>query len=212
MIPRAPPLVHIVDDDELVRAKMSYLLSNNGYSTEIYSGGPEFFRDCNLERGCILLDMRMPEMSGYDVLEELARRGNAPPVVVLSADGNIPAVVRAMKLGAVDFIQKPASEKTLLEAIDRALASPGESGIWRNVTAAAIVQLNNLPPRQRQVLQGLLDGLSNKGIAHRLGLSSRTVEMHRSHMNYELGIRSLSEAVQFALNAELVPQLRCANA
>ena len=146
--------VHIVDDDELVRARMSYALSNHGYSTEIYTGGPEFFRDGNLKRGCILLDLRMPQMSGFEVLEELARLGSALPVVVMSAYGDLPAVVRAMKLGAVDFIEKPAGEEDLLAAVGRALTAPGESEIRRNVTVAAAARLNRLSPRERQIFAG----------------------------------------------------------
>lgn len=197
--------VHIVDDDELVRARMSYLLSNHGYSAEIYTGGSEFFRDCNAKRGCILLDLRMPQMSGYEVLEELARRGNTLPVVVLSACRDLHAVVRAMKLGAVDFIEKAAGAENLLAAVERALASLGTSDVQRHVTLAAAARLKGLTPRQREILQGLLDGLSNKAIARRLGLSPRTVEMHRARMKAELGITSLAEAVQFAIDAALTP-------
>lgn len=198
-------LVHIVDDDELARARTSHLLYGHGYSPQIYAGGAEFFRDCKLERGCILLDLRMPQMSGYEVLEELARRGNTLPVVVMSACRDLPAAVRAMKLGAADFIEKPASEETLLCAVSRALAAPGKSALRRNVAVAAAAKLNRLTPRQRQILQGLLDGLSNKEIARRLGLSPRTVEMHRASMKVELGIASLAEAVQFAIDAALTP-------
>jgi two-component system response regulator FixJ len=197
------PRVHIVDDDELVRARLSYLFSNHGYSTEIYSSGLEFFCAGNVKRGCILLDVCMPQMSGHEVQEELARLGNTLPVVVMSAYRDIPAVVRAIRLGAVDFIEKPSSAKDLLGAIDRALASCGKSGTRRNVMDAAAAGLNRLSRRQRQILQGLLDGLSNKAIAHRLGVSPRTVEMHRAKLNRELGFASLSEAIQFAIDAGL---------
>jgi two-component system response regulator FixJ len=199
MTSEAPAQVHIVDDDELVRATMSYLLSNHGYSTEIYSGGPELFSDCSLKRGCILLDIRMPEMSGHEVLEELARRANTLPVVVMSACSDLPAVVRAMKLRAVDFIVKPASEEVLLGAISRAFVS----GVKRNVAVAVAARLNRLSPRKRQVLQGLLDGLSNKEIARALAISSRTVEAHRTRMTNELGIAGLAETVRFAMDAGL---------
>lgn len=198
-------LVHIVDDDELIRASVSYLFSNHGYSTEIYTGGTEFFRDCKLKRGCIFLDVSMPQMSGYEVLEELARRGSMLPVVMLSAYGDVPAVVHSMKLGAVDFVEKSSSEAELLEAAGRALASAGTGGSRRSVTLAAAARLGRLSPRQNDLLQGLLDGLSNKGIARRLGLSPRTVEMHRSRMKHELGVASLSEAVQFAIDAGMIP-------
>jgi two-component system response regulator FixJ len=198
-------LVHIVDDDELIRASVSYLFSNHGYSTEIYTGGAEFFRDCKLKRGCIFLDLRMPQMSGYEVLEELARRGNMLPVVMLSACGDLPAVVQAMKLGAMDFVEKSSSEAELLGAAGRALASAGAGASRRGVTLAAAARLDRLSPRQKDILQGLLDGLSNKGIARRLGLSPRTVEMHRTRMKRELGVASLSEAVQFAIDAGMIP-------
>jgi two-component system response regulator FixJ len=195
------PRVHIVDDEALVRASVSYIFSNHGYSTEIYACGSEFLRDCKLRRGCILLDLRMPVMSGHEVLEELARRGNTLPVVVVSGCGDLPSVVRAMKLGAVDFIEKPQIDEKLIAAVDRALASAGSQGSRSNVTAAAAARLNRLSRRRREVLQGLLDGLSNKGIARRLCLSPRTVEMHRAAMRGTLGVASLSEAVQLAIDA-----------
>jgi len=198
-------LVHIVDDDELVRARLSYLLSNHGYSPRIYTGGGELFRDCDLQRGCIFLDLRMPRMSGHDVLEELARRGSTLPVVAMSAWGDLAAVVRAMKLGAVDYVEKPVADEDLLAAAGRALAAGGKSDVRRNVALAATARLKRLTPRQREILQGLLDGLSNKAIARRLGLSPRTVEMHRAGMRVALGVTSLAETVQFAIDAALTP-------
>jgi len=198
-------LVHIVDGDETVRAWVSYVLSNHGYSTEIYTGGAELFRDCSFKRGCILLDMSMPQMSGHEVQEELARRGSALPVVAMSGYGDLPTVVRAMKLGAVDFLEKPASEGSLLSVIAGALASPGRNDARRNATVAAAAKLKRLTSRERETLQGLFDGLSNKGIARRLGVSARTIEMHRASMKSELGLSSLAETVQFAIEAEMVP-------
>jgi two-component system response regulator FixJ len=147
----------------------------------------------------------MPQMSGYEVLEELARRGNMLPVGMVSASGDLPAVVRAMKLGAMDFVEKSSSEAELLGAAGRALASAGAGGSRRGVVLAAAARLSRLSPRQKDILQGLLDGLSNKGIARRLGLSPRTVEMHRTKMKRELGFASLSEAVQFAIDAAMIP-------
>jgi two-component system response regulator FixJ len=205
MISGSFALVHIVDDDELIRASVSYLFSNHGYSTEIYTGGAEFFRDCKLKRGCIFLDLRMPQMSGYEVLEELARRGNMLPVVMLTAYGDLPAVVRSMKLGAIDFVEKSSSQAELLGAAGRALASAGARGCPRSVTLAAAARLGRLSARQKDVLQGLLDGLPNKAIARRLGLSPRTVEMHRYRLKRELGVASLSETVQFAIDAAMSP-------
>lgn len=204
---RVKGLVHIVDDDALIRAWASFILSNSGYSTEIYSCGAELFRDCSLKRGCILLDMCMPQMSGHEVQEELARRGSSLPVVAMSGCGDLARVVRAMKLGAVDFLEKPSTEEKLLEAVARALDSPQRPKVRRNGTTAAVAKLNRLTSRERETLQGLFDGLSNKGIARRLGVSSRTIEMHRASMKSELGVANLAETVQFAIEAELVPML-----
>ena len=201
-------LIHIVDDDALVRAWTSFILSNGGYSTQIYSGGAELFRDCSLKRGCILLDMCMPQMSGHEVQEELVRRGSTLPVVAMSGCGDLAGVVRAMKLGAVDFLEKPSTEEKLLEAVARALDSPGRHDARRSATVAAVARLNRLTPRERETLQGLYDGLSNREIARRLGVSSRTVEMHRASMKCELGITTLSQTVQFAIEADLVPMRR----
>ena len=200
-----PGLVHIVDDDEIVRAKISHLLFQHGYSTEIYTGGAEFFRDCNLQRGCIFLDLRMPQMSGYEVLEELTRLGSTLSVVVMSGYGDVPAVVGAMKLGAMDFIEKPASEADLLAAVGKALESFGKADAQRKAAEAAANRLSCITPRQRQIVQGLLDGLRSKGIARRLGLCPRTVELHRASMKARLGVKSLAEIVQLAIDAKMVP-------
>jgi two-component system response regulator FixJ len=195
------PRVHIIDDDELARAQISYLFFSHGYSTEIYTGGAEFFGDPNEKRGCILLDVCMPEMNGHEVQEELARLGIDLPVVVMSGCRDVSGVVRAVKLGAVDFIEKPSSEADLLGAVDRALASFEKNGASHDAAAAAAARLDRLTRRQRQILQGLLDGLPNKGIAQRLGVSPRTVEMHRAKLKVELGITTLSAALQLAIDA-----------
>ena len=204
-VPILPPLVHIVDDDPQVRAATSYLLSSHGYPTEIYAGGEEFLRDAQLDRGCVLLDLKMPDVSGHQVQEELARRGAPLPVVVMSGQDDLAAAVRAMKLGALDFIQKPPREDDLIAAVERASGAiaRGEGRRRGRLEAAARLQL--LSPRELQILQGLLGGLSNKAIARELGLSPRTVEMHRANMMGDLGIASLSEALRLAIDAGLPP-------
>jgi two-component system response regulator FixJ len=205
MTDTSPLRVHIVDDDELVRAKLSYLLSNCGYSVAIYSGGPELFRASDLTRGCILLDICMPSMSGHEVQEELARLGSMLPVIAMSTSGDIQAVVRAMRLGAVNFLEKPVSAEILIEALAGAWTTFARRDARRCVTVAATARLSRVSPRQRQILQGLLDGLSNKEMASRLNLRPRTIEMHRARLKTVLGFKSMSEAVQFAIDAELVP-------
>ena len=200
-----PPLIHIVDDDPQVRAATSYLLSSHGYPTEIYAGGEEFLRDAQLDRGCVLLDLRMPDVSGHQVQEELARRGAPLPVVVMSGHDDLAAAVRAMKLGALDFIQKPPREDDLVAAIERASGAFARGEGRRKARLEAAGRLQRLSPRELQILQGLLGGLSNKAIARELGLSPRTVEMHRANMMDDLGIASLSEALRLAIDAGLPP-------
>lgn len=198
-------LVHIVDDDAQVRAATSYLLSSHGYATRTYSGGAEFLAQAPLDRGVLLLDLRMPELDGHQVQEELVRRGAPIPVVVMSGHGELGAAVEAMKLGAVDFLPKPPSEQELLSAVRRALDLFSEGQEKRNAEQEAAARLERLSPRERQMLQGLVAGLSNKEIARRLGLSPRTVEMHRANMMDELGTENLSEALRVALDAGLPP-------
>ncbi|MEA3041766.1 MAG: hypothetical protein QOC65_1255 [Sphingomonadales bacterium] len=200
-----PRFVHIVDDDIQVRAATSYLLSSHAYSTEIYSGGRELLREGKLARGCILLDLRMPDMSGHEVQEELARRGVDLPVVVMSAHGDLASAVKAMKLGAVDFIEKPPRENDLLAAIDRAIHTFEQGRDRRDAKSKAVAKLDKLSPREKQILEGLLGGLSNKVMARRLGLSPRTIEMHRANMMDDLGVSSLPEAVRLAIDGGLLP-------
>jgi two-component system response regulator FixJ len=123
----------------------------------------------------------------------------------MSARGDIPAAVHAMKLGAVDFIAKPLNERDLLQAVLRASESSGQADTRRQVEVAAAARVDRLTPRQRQILQGLLDGLSNKGIAARLGICSRTTEMHRARLKVTLGVKSMSETVRLAIDANMVP-------
>ena len=198
-------VVHIIDDDALIRASTSFLLSSHGYATEIYASGEEFLSEAKVKRGCILLDLKMPGMNGHQVQRELARRGVVLPVIVVSGLGDLHAAVDAMKLGAVDFLQKPVKDADLLAAVERALETFSKTEDRRTAKAAALAALDRLSARERQILQGLLGGLSNKEIARSLGLSPRTVEMHRASMMDDLKVSSLSEAVRIAIDAELPP-------
>lgn len=198
-------VVHIIDDDALIRASTSFLLSGHGYATEIYASGDEFLAEAKLKNGCILLDLKMPGMSGHQVQEELTRRGVTLPVIVVSGLGDLAAAVQAMKLGAVDFLQKPVREEELVAAVARAIDTFSKTEDKRKARAYALAALETLSGRERQILQGLLGGLSNKEIARRLGLSPRTVEMHRASMMDDLGVSSLSDAVRIAIDAELTP-------
>jgi two-component system response regulator FixJ len=147
----------------------------------------------------------MPDMSGNEVQEELVRRGVRLPVIVMGGPGDLVAAARAMKLGAADVVEKPPPEEDLLNKVGRCLETDRKEDDRRNTTLAASARLERLSPRERQILQGLLAGLSNKAIARRLHLSPRTVEMHRANMMEDLGTASLAEAIRLAIDAELAP-------
>jgi len=198
-------IVHIVDDDHQLRAMASYLLRGAGYHTEIYGDGEEFLKQARLERGCIVLDIRMPGMSGIEVQEELRQRGSTLPVIVLTGCGDVGTAVRAMKLGALDFLEKPYTDETLLAAVNGALHSLASAHERDQGARAAREKVAALSARECQVLQGLLAGMANKEVARRLDLSVRTIEMHRAHMMDRLQVGSLSEAVRVAMEARLEP-------
>jgi two-component system response regulator FixJ len=197
--------VHIVAGGPEVRADAARLLSSHGYAVQVYADGTDFLRDARLDDGCILLDVDVPGIGGAAVQAELARRAVELPVIALTAAGDMAAAVRAMKAGAVDSLERPPREQELIPAIERVLASHGAAGDRRKVRIAAERRLDPLSPRKRQILQGLVAGLSNKAIARRLGLSPRTVEMHRANMMGDLGIDSLPEALRLAIDAGLPP-------
>jgi two-component system sensor kinase FixL len=198
-------VIHIVDDDPQVRAATSFLLAGQGYATQVYADGEEFLAQARLADGCILLDLHMAGRSGLDLLDELPRRGVTLPVIMISGRGEMRHAVRAMKLGAVDFLQKPYPESELIGAIERALETAKKRRGRSEARIAAVARLERLSPRERQILRGLLAGLSNKAIARKLDLSPRTVEMHRANMMADLGIASLPEAIRLAIDAELAP-------
>ncbi|MFN3388701.1 MAG: PAS domain-containing protein [Allosphingosinicella sp.] len=197
--------VHIVDDDPAVRAAMSYLLSGHGYSTQIYASGAELLGERRALSGCVLLDLRMGATGGLQVLEELALRGSQLPVIAMSAERDLSAAVEAMKLGAADYLQKPADPNELVIAIERVSALAEDRHQRSTTRAASAARLRILSQRERQVLRGLVAGMTNKEIARRLDLSPRTVEMHRRNMLKDLGVRTTSDAIRLAIEAELAP-------
>jgi two-component system sensor kinase FixL len=198
-------IIHIVDDDASVRGATSFLLSSHGYSPRIYESGTEFLQQADLEEGCALLDLRMSDMSGLDVLEALIEADAGLPVIMLTGHGDVATAVQALKLGATDFIQKPYDEADLIAAIERAFASGHRESSRKEAKRAALERLERLSPRETQVLRGLLCGMTNKEMARLLELSPRTVEMHRSTMMADLGVDAAADAIRIAIAAELEP-------
>ena len=198
--------VYVVDDDREVRSSISFMLAAANVPSRPFASGIDFLDDlANLPPGSILLDLRMPQMDGFELMAELQRRQVTWPVIVMTGHGEVSVAVRAMKLGAVDFLEKPFSEEALMSCFEHAfpLLEQREADSQKRRTAVDRIQL--LTAREREVLQGLLAGGSNKLIAQDLGISLRTVEMHRGNMMDRLQVDTLAEAVALALQAGLEP-------
>lgn len=197
-------LVHVVDDDEAIRRSASFMLKTAGFQVQAHESGVALLKELrNLEPGCILLDVRMPEMDGLQVQEELQKAGCLFPIVVMTGHGDIAVAVQAMKGGAVDFIEKPFEKQTLLEALEVGRDRLEKASASTTRAQEAETRLNVLTPRERDVLVGLVRGLPNKTIAYDLGISPRTVEIHRANLMDKLEVRSLSEALRIAFAAGL---------
>jgi len=198
--------VHVVDDDRDVRRSISFMLPTADLQARPFSSGIDFLEQLDtLPPGCILLDIRMPDLDGFQVMEALAERGIAWPVIVMTGHGDVPVAVRAMKLGAVDFLEKPFEEPVLLAALERAFVLLEDRGVKADRRRSAEERIAMLTGREHQVLRGLMAGLPNKLLARRLGISLRTVEMHRANMMERLKAGSLAEALTLAVQAELEP-------
>jgi two-component system response regulator FixJ len=201
--------VYIVDDDEAVRDSLSALLEAKAYTARSFASAPDFLdAAASLDPGCVIVDIRMPEMDGLELQQHLVDRALPFQLIVITGHGDVPLAVRAMKAGAVDFIEKPFASETILDSLAAAfsrLAAPGETDA---AAVAAQSKLALLSPREREVLEGLLAGLPNKSIAYDLAISPRTVEIHRARVMDKMGARSLSELVRLALSAGARPSSR----
>jgi two-component system response regulator FixJ len=194
--------IYVVDDDEAIRRSLSFLLKTSGFAVQLFEGGLPFLKDAgHLAPGCVLLDVRMPDMDGLEVQRELRGRGVMLPVIIMTGHGDVDMAVQAMKAGASDFIEKPFEKAALLACI---AAAQRQSVAERGLSARAMEaqsRLNVLTDRERDVLNGLVDGLPNKTIAYDLGISPRTVEIHRANLMQKLEVRSLAEALRIAFHA-----------
>jgi two-component system, LuxR family, response regulator FixJ len=189
--------VYVVDDDLAVRMSLSALLSAHGYRARAYSSAEEFLERFEDGRdACLLLDIRMPGMGGMALQQELARRNTRLPIVILTAHGDVPLAVQAMKAGALDFIEKPGSERDLLDAIEEAthtLSARPTPPIPQSVVAKRLARLTT---REREVIDHLVLGKTNKAIAEELGISQRTVEIHRARIREKMEARGLADLIR----------------
>jgi two-component system response regulator FixJ len=195
-------LVHLVDDDAAIRRSVGFMLKTSGHQVETYESGVQLLKDLvRLEQGCILLDIRMPGMDGLEVQQALHEQGVGLPVIIMTGHGDVGLAVKAMKAGAVDFIEKPFDKDALISSLEEGFRRLSRKEATHDRKKDAEVRLQALTPRERDVLAGLAQGLPNKTIAYDLGISPRTVEIHRANLMTKLEVRSLSEALRIAFAA-----------
>lgn len=196
----AQPVVFVVDDDEAVRRSLCWLLGSADLRAEAFASAPEFLDSVtSAHAGCVVTDVRMPGPSGLDLQDELARRGIDLPVILVTGHGDVRMAVRAMKAGAFDFVEKPFDDRTLLDLVQRAVAKNLADRRTQAERGDVRARIATLTPRERQVLDLVVAGEPNKGIAHRLGISEKTVETHRAHVMEKMEARSFAELMKLAL-------------
>jgi FixJ family two-component response regulator len=193
------PTIHIVDDDASFRTSVSRLLRASGYQTELYESGDAFLEKLPIvEAGCILLDLQMSGVQGFELQEHLAKIGNVLPIIFLTAHGDIRAGVQAIKAGAEDFLPKPVSREALFECVERALARNVVQRHQQDRLIAMRSLVARLTPREAEVFTLVVRGKLNKQIAHELGTTVRTIKAHRQAVMEKLGVKSFAEAVSIA--------------
>ncbi len=193
------PTIFIVDDDASVCRGLERLLKSAGLRTRTFRSASEFLQsDTAQTHGCVLLDVRMPDIDGLAVQRILKNRNSATPVIFLTGHGDIPMSVEAMKRGAVDFLTKPFEDEALLQAIDRALTLGREEREHRAEIASIEERIAHLTPREREVFELVVTGMLNKQIGHRLGTSEKTIKVHRSRVMRKLAANSLADLVRMA--------------
>lgn len=198
------PTVFIIDDDEAVRRFLSGLIASVGLRVETYASAQEFLdADEPSQPGCLLLDIRMPGMSGLELQKELASRNIRIPIIILTGHGNVQVAVHAMKAGAVDFIEKPFNNELLLDRIQMAVAESVDADTTRVKQDEIAHRMELLTPREHQVLDIVAAGETNKAIARRLEISEKTVEIHRARVMEKMQAKSLANLVKMVAMLEL---------
>ena len=193
-------VVHVIDDDSAVRNSLRFLLKAAGYEAATYASGPELLSQASdLRPGCIVTDVRMPEMNGLELVRQLKALGVPHPVIVMTGHADVPLAVEAMRAGVVDFIEKPFDDEVLLASIRSALAQNASSEAEDAEVSEFRSRLDQLSQRERQVLEGLVAGQANKAIAYDLSISPRTVEVYRANVMTKMRAKSLSELVRMRL-------------
>lgn len=194
--------VLIVDDDADVRDATTLLIETAGYTTASYGSADEFLEAVSPGHGgCLVLDVRLPGMNGLDLQRALAERGIRMPIIFITGHGDVPMAVQALNEGAFDFLEKPLDDEALLERVQKAIAQDAERRSREATQADVEERLERLTPREREVMEGILEGKLNKVIGYELDMSTRTVEVHRARVLDKLGVRNASEMVRYVLTS-----------
>ena len=197
-----PPLIHVVDDDNAVRKSLLMLMDSAGYEAQAYTSAIEFLEKFDAERsGCLVLDVRMPQMNGLELQRRLKSMNVHLPIIFLSAHGDIPMAVEALQAGAVDFLQKPFRDQDLLDRIETAIVRDADARSRLADQAQIQARLDTLTEREREVMARVVDGEPNKAVAADLGVSERTIEIHRSRVMHKMEAESLAHLVRMAVAA-----------
>ena len=197
------PVVHLIDDDEAVRVSLSFVLEMHELPPRSYASPVEFLGVADgLTSGCVVTDIRMPEMNGLELIKRMKERGIGLPVVVITGHGDVPLAVEAMRAGVIDFLEKPFDDHTLVNSVRVALEGQAKADKHEAERQRFNQMLQSLSPREREVLDGVIAGKMNKNIAYELGISPRTVEVYRAKVMSKTQAHNLSELIRIAMLAD----------
>lgn len=194
--------VYVIDDDEAMRDSLNFLLDSSGFQVTLFENAQSFLDALpGLSFGCVVSDVRMPGIDGIELLKRMKAANPAYPIVVMTGHGDVPLAVEAMKLGAIDFLEKPFEDERLIAMIESAIRLAEPAARNEAATQDIVARIATLSPRERQVMDGLMAGLSNKLIAREYDISPRTIEVYRANVMTKMGANSLSELVRLAMRA-----------
>jgi two-component system, LuxR family, response regulator FixJ len=197
--------VYVIDDDEAMRDSLNFLLDSAGYKVTLFETATSFLEALpSLAFGCVVSDVRMPGIDGIELLKRMKSANSRFPILIMTGHGDVPLAVEAMKLGAVDFLEKPFEDEMLTAMIDGAIRQAEPAARNEAVTQDIAARVASLSPRERQVMEGLIAGLSNKLIAREYDISPRTIEVYRANVMTKMQANSLSELVRLAMRAGLL--------